>query len=140
EGSRVVFPKARLAFSGPPPDFDFEKKRNANPFNAGDIVKDPDMFMGRDTILQQLHDVAKADSHHGALRLLFGQKRVGKSSILYFADQRLTSPIQPPVICGQVTWLNFASHRPGQVIYEIAKSLVAAAGKYGLSLPKPVGN
>lgn len=138
EGSLVSFPTSRMLFTGPPADFDFEKKRAENPFNAGDIVKNQEMFMGRDQVLQQLEDVVTAEQHRGALRLLFGQKRVGKSSILYFLDERLSSSSDPLVICGHVTWLNFATHRPGQVLYEIAKALVNRARLKGLVLPKPI--
>ena len=103
EGSRRTFPTETLLFKGPPPDFDFEEKRQGNPFNAGDVVKDPNMFMGRDNILQQLQDVVAAEDHHGVLRLLFGQKRVGKSSILHFLEQRLNAlerPLAPNGVSG----------------------------------------
>jgi hypothetical protein len=138
EGAVIAFPESRLLFTAPPSDFDFEKKRTENPFNAGDVVKDPEMFMGREGILQQLQEVITAKSHCGALRLLFGQRRVGKSSILYFLDQRLGSLTKPTVLCSHVTWLNFASHGPGHVIYEIAKALVRSAKLHGFALPEPI--
>ncbi len=137
EGSRTPFPEEPFEFIGAPPDFDFEEKKRQNPFNAGDVVKDPDMFMGRGGILQQLEDVISQSAHHGALRLLFGQKRVGKSSILYFLEQNLLARPELPILCAHVTWLNFPRHRPGHVVFEIAKKVVRSAAAQGIALPPP---
>ena len=41
------------------------------------------------------------------------------------------------VVCAHVTWLNFARHRPGAVIYEVAKKLARSAARLGVQLSPP---
>jgi hypothetical protein len=66
----------------------------SNPYDVGGPVKDENMFFGRDKFIKDLissiHNSAGKKSF-----VLYGQKRTGKSSILYYLQKRLELPIIP---------------------------------------------
>lgn len=74
---------------------DFEKIDNPyQVWASSSTVTDPQMFFGRDEMLNNL--VSAISSSLGVKSLvIYGQKRAGKSSILYHLEQRLTMPIIP---------------------------------------------
>lgn len=63
-----------------------------NPYAAyaeGGVVGDPAMFYGRDELIENIvHSIQKAGTQSKSI-IVFGQKRAGKSSILYHLKQRL---------------------------------------------------
>jgi tetratricopeptide (TPR) repeat protein/AAA+ ATPase superfamily predicted ATPase len=72
--------------------FKFDAFRK-NPFFYGRPVKDPEMFFGReallDSILSRIRNVAKQDI------LIHGIRRIGKTSLLYQINNRLRLPLIP---------------------------------------------
>ena len=63
---------------------EFEKIKN--PYAAyagGGIVGDPDMFFGRDELIQNIAQAIQTSHLQSKCVLVFGQKRSGKSSVLY---------------------------------------------------------
>lgn len=54
-----------------------------------DAVKDPDMFFGRKDLIDQL--AALVQNNESQCAVVFGQKRAGKSSILYHLQEKLRS-------------------------------------------------
>jgi tetratricopeptide (TPR) repeat protein len=61
-----------------------------NPYSAGLPVENPDMFKGRDRMIAELIETV---SRSGASVVVHGQKRAGKSSVLYHLKQNLTRPL-----------------------------------------------
>lgn len=53
-----------------------------NPYIIGQPVKDPKLFFGRDEILQDILNRLQSSSEQNML-LIHGQRRIGKSSLLY---------------------------------------------------------
>lgn len=58
-----------------------------NPYNAGDTVENRDMFFGRDAFISNLVNVMK--SSKSKQLVFYGQKRSGKSSVLYWLENEL---------------------------------------------------
>jgi hypothetical protein len=70
-------------------DFDFKPIENPFSRNAyGAVVRDTSMFYGRSELIATIGDMLNTTSQHKAY-LIYGQKRSGKSSILYHLIQRL---------------------------------------------------
>ncbi|MBP7674864.1 MAG: ATP-binding protein [Thermoanaerobaculia bacterium] len=125
--------EAPLIVGSAPSTLDFESLRHANPFNAGDVVDDAKMFFGRDGLLARLEQTATSKRSSGSLRILFGQRRVGKTSILHFLQRRLQEKA-PTTLVGSLTWLRFSKHGPGDVVWEIAKALADDARRVGVEV------
>jgi len=69
---------------------DFEEI--ANPYAAyaeGGIVGEPEMFYGRDELIENIARAIRASRAQSKCIIIFGQKRAGKSSILYHLKRRL---------------------------------------------------
>jgi len=63
-----------------------------NPYSAyaeGGPVQDPTMFYGRDDLINNIITTIRTTPHQGKCIVVYGQKRSGKSSILYHINQRL---------------------------------------------------
>ena len=63
-----------------------------NPYSAyaeGGPVQDPNMFYGRDDLINNIITTIRTTPHQGKCIVVYGQKRSGKSSILYHINQRL---------------------------------------------------
>lgn len=58
-----------------------------NPYNAGDTVENRNMFFGRDNFINNLVNVM--ESSHSKQLIFYGQKRSGKSSVLYWLQKEL---------------------------------------------------
>ena len=65
-----------------------EYKDFINPYNAGDAVINPRMFFGRDTDIENYVNVML--SSPSKQLIFYGQKRSGKSSVLYWLQKKLT--------------------------------------------------
>src|SRR5829696_2199932 len=99
-----------------------------NPYIAGNPLKDPAAFFGRDDIVR---DVTQMLNHPDEKAIvLFGQRRIGKTTILLQIDQRLTQE-------GNFTPVYFdlqdrASSTLPEVLYKLAQSVA-----YRLKMPSP---
>lgn len=60
-----------------------------NPFSAGLPVEDPGMFKGRDKLIADL--IETVGDYRGSV-IVYGQKRAGKSSVLYHLKEKLPLP------------------------------------------------
>ena len=58
-----------------------------NPYNAGDTVENREMFFGRDAFISNLVNVM--NSSKSKQLVFYGQKRSGKSSVLYWLEDEL---------------------------------------------------
>lgn len=59
-----------------------------NPYAAGLPVENPDMFMGRDQLIDELVDLVGGQDRRSVV--VYGQKRAGKSSVLLHLQQKLS--------------------------------------------------
>ena len=99
------------------PDWDELKKNPPYPINP--IRKKGDLY-GRDSILSEL----KLNVSSGDSTFLWGQKRVGKTSILQVLVEELAP--RDDVACVVLRMGEIASYHEGQIAYEIASRLVSA--------------
>ncbi|MGW1278354.1 nSTAND1 domain-containing NTPase [Streptomyces tsukubensis] len=115
-------------------------KKIDNPYAEGAPVEDKDMFYGRDPLLQILADsLEQADAK---CVVIYGQKRVGKSSVLHHLKERL----QPPVLAAQLSVgeIKMGKLTHASLLYKIANAFfrrledLEDAGLPGLELPRPV--
>lgn len=69
---------------------DFEEIENPYaPYAEGGIVSEPTMFYGRDELIENVARIIATSRSHSKCVVIYGQKRAGKSSILYHLKQKL---------------------------------------------------
>ena len=73
-------------------NFEDEFKEIPNPYTQyaeGGIVGDAEMFFGRDELIQNISQSIKESHNQSKSVVVFGQKRSGKSSVLYHLKKSL---------------------------------------------------
>ena len=60
-----------------------------NPYNEGPVVSDPKMFYGRDRMIKNIENSIREAQSQNKCVVIYGQKRSGKSSILYHLEKSL---------------------------------------------------
>ena len=63
-----------------------------NPYNEGPVVSDPAMFYGRDRMIENIANSIREAQSQNKCVVIYGQKRAGKSSILYYLEKSLEAP------------------------------------------------
>lgn len=76
------------------PVTDFKNIENPYVYAQGSTVEDKSMFYGRDQLISNLLSSIRNSSSAKSL-VIYGQKRAGKSSVLYHLKQQLSLPIIP---------------------------------------------
>ena len=99
-----------------------------NPYIAGNPLKDPAAFFGRDDIVREVMQMLNHPDEKAIV--LFGQRRIGKTTILLQIDQRLTQE-------GNFTPVYFdlqdrASSTLAEVLYKLAQAVA-----YRIKMPMP---
>ncbi|MGP2440524.1 tetratricopeptide repeat protein [Streptomyces sp. JW3] len=110
-----------------------------NPYAEGAPVEDEQMFYGRGPLIQILVDsLERADAK---CVVIYGQKRVGKSSVLHHLQQAL----KPPVLAAKFSMGELATNLThAGLLYKISNAFyrrledLEDAGLPGLDLPRPV--
>jgi Cdc6-like AAA superfamily ATPase len=69
-------------------------QRIENPYIIGDIVRDERMFFGREKLLEEIIDTFKGEYQMNPI-FLYGQRRTGKTSILFHLEKRLEDDFIP---------------------------------------------
>ncbi len=64
-------------------------ERIVNPYNEGPVVSDPEMFYGRDQMIENIANSIQEYHTQNKCVVVYGQKRAGKSSIMYHLRQKL---------------------------------------------------
>lgn len=110
-----------------------------NPYSAGLPVENPDMFMGRDPLIANLAETVTGP-HRGSV-IVYGQKRAGKSSVLFHLREQLTLPslavsfsIQD--LAGDISLADFL-YRIGDDFHWSISNLVMDKGWVTDPLPEP---
>jgi len=109
-----------------------------NPFRTDKEVDDERMFVGRDQLLDEVCEYAIKEAH-GGLLMLYGQKRVGKSSLLLFMERRIDKVAhENRVMAVRVSWLDFSAHTAAGVIEELILGVQRKCRQlFGINLPVP---
>ncbi len=96
-----------------------------NPYIAGNPVKGQDGFFGRDDIFREVMQVLRHRQSNAIV--LYGQRRIGKTSVLLELERRLASD-------GEFTPIYFdlqdkAAKPLAEVLYELAQRIAAKTGQ-----------
>jgi outer membrane protein assembly factor BamB len=105
-----------------------------NPYYTGTPVQDQNMFYGREEEFAFLQEDFVHSSANTVV-VLYGQRRSGKSSLLYQLLQRpILSPHIPVRIDMQHETLNFSISR---FLRSLALNIYKELGKHGIAVPQP---
>jgi formylglycine-generating enzyme required for sulfatase activity len=103
--------------------------RPANPYIAGNPVGNSPAFVGRDDVLQKVLGVLGDEQHHGVV--LYGQRRIGKTSILHHLAEWLPKNGGPRAIYFDLQ--DKAAWPVGKIMAQLATTIAKELG-----LPPPV--
>jgi tetratricopeptide (TPR) repeat protein len=104
-----------------------EFKTIDNPYSQyaeGTIVKNPEMFFGRDELIQNIFTSIQNSRNQSKCIIIFGQKRSGKSSILYHLKIRLKK--DPSLIVLDLGSLGSIMDNPSIFHYNLLWSILRA--------------
>lgn len=108
--------------------------RLPNPYVAGDPLRGGGLFIGREDLLRQLEAHLRDRSQRPAL-LLFGQRRMGKSSLLYQLPTQLGNTVVPVRLDCQAGELVESN---GAFLFNLGRAIHSqAAANRNLALPAP---
>lgn len=108
--------------------------RLPNPYVAGDPLRSAELFIGREDLLPQLEAHLRDRSQRPAL-LLFGQRRMGKSSLLYQLPTQLGDTVVPVRLDCQAGELVESN---GAFLFNLGRTIHSqAAANRNLALPAP---
>jgi tetratricopeptide (TPR) repeat protein len=94
-----------------------------NPYIAGKALSDERGFFGREDVFRVVHDTLASQDQNAIV--LFGQRRIGKTSILRQLRRRLPSP---PIYTVYFDLMDQARKPLGSVLYELAATVAAEVG------------
>jgi hypothetical protein len=104
-----------------------------SPYIVGNPVRDPAMFFGREAEFELVRRRYK-DSKHGGLIVFCGERRSGKTSILFqILDGRLGDEFVPVLIDMQ----SMAVDNEGEFFGRISREIVEALGPEGAAITRP---
>ncbi|XVQ09814.1 AAA family ATPase [Spirillospora sp. CA-255316] len=110
-----------------------------NPYSEGSPVEDVEMFYGREELIQTLVDALERPD--AKCVVIYGQKRVGKSSVLHHLQRAL----EPPVLAAKFSLLELATNLDhARFLYKIADAFFRQLedreeeGWPALDVPRPV--
>ena len=107
-------------------------KKIENPYIPGIPLKTPEMFYGRDTLLKDIENCLKPKNRTHVL-VLHGQRRTGKTSILYQLKRRLGDEFVPVLL--DLEGIPYSGTET--FFYWIALEIWKALLKRRINLPKP---
>lgn len=110
-----------------------------NPFSAGLQVENPAMFKGRDMLIANLLETLTG-AHRGSV-IVYGQKRVGKSSVLYHLRESLQLPniavsFSVQDLAGDISFADFL-YKISDGFHWSLSSLTAERGEHAPAPPEP---
>jgi WD40 repeat protein len=104
-----------------------------NPYIAGNPVTSPEMFFGREDIFQFIRQNLTGKHRDNAI-VLSGQRRTGKTSVLY----QMHAHLDPHYLCIFIDIHGFALEGLGGFLWELANEIVRALRRgYQIELPRP---
>lgn len=124
-------------FSGRVRFFEMEEEYQpipVSPYVMGPPVKTPQMFFGRQDVFDWIRENIGSAYQQNVL-VLQGERRMGKTSILY---QLYNRPPTPQHICVFFSLELATTTSQGDLFYDMALEIYGEVTKLGLDLPKPV--
>jgi WD40 repeat protein len=104
-----------------------------NPYIAGNPVTSPEMFFGREDIFQFIRQTLTGQ-HRDNVIVLYGQRRTGKTSVLY----QMHTHLDPHYLCIFIDIHGLALEGLGGFLWELANEIVRALRRrYQIELPRP---
>lgn len=104
-----------------------------NPYIAGNPVTGEEMFFGREDIFSFIRQTLTG-KHRDQVIVLYGQRRTGKTSILY----QLHRQLDPRYLCIFVDLHGLLMESEGSFLWELASQIRRILGRdYGITLPPP---
>lgn len=104
-----------------------------NPYIAGNPVTSPEMFFGRDDVFQFIRQTL-IGQHRDNVIVLYGQRRTGKTSVLY----QLPSHLDARYLCVLVDLHGLSLEGLGGFLWELANHIIRILHRdYQIDLIKP---
>jgi len=103
-----------------------------NPYITGLPIREPAMFFGREDVFSFIRSHLQGQ-HEKNIIVLQGQRRTGKTSILYQLERKVDEKYIPVLLDLQ----NFASTGVDQFMFWIARNIVKAVVRRGFAMPMP---
>lgn len=110
-----------------------EFKRIPNPYVVGTPLQSDKVFFGRKKVLDFAVENLSAGEQNNAL-IFFGQRRIGKSSLLYRIQD---SALKTDFLFVYIDCQGFADADTGKLLYRICESIQSAASKNQIALEAP---
>jgi GTPase SAR1 family protein len=110
-----------------------EFKRIPNPYVVGTPVQNEKLFFGRKKVFDFAVDNLSAGEQNNVL-IFFGQRRIGKSSLLY---RLKNSTLKADYLFVYIDCQGFADSDTGKTLYRICESIHAAASENNIYLEAP---
>jgi len=105
-----------------------------NPYNPGPPLQDEELFFGRDDLIAQIaRDFSGPPEQQNKFVMLYGQRRTGKSSLLFALRRRLKDPLVPVLYDLEGHTTDLVS-----LIYGLAASIADDCALAGLTVPRPI--
>src|SRR5258708_8058832 len=102
-----------------------------NPYIAGNPVSGPEMFFGREDVFEFIRQTL-IGQHHDNVIVLYGQRRTGKTSVLY----QIRYQLDPRYLCILVDLHGFALESLRGFLWELANHIMRVLGRdYQINLP-----
>ena len=110
-----------------------EFRKAPNPYIVGTPLQNPKVFFGRQTALNFAVENLSAGEQNNAL-IFFGQRRVGKSSILY---RLMETPLAESYLFAYIDCQGFADADTASLLYKICDEINKSATKRQIILESP---
>jgi hypothetical protein len=114
---------------------DWSKYPYSNPYSAGNPIKSEEMFFGRDELFEKAH--AHLDQNPNHPIIIYGQRRMGKTSVLYHMQRRLNALSGCERYATVLLDLQGFSLRGSDDFWEDMAAYIHFRLKHDYQLPKP---
>ncbi len=106
----------------------------SSPYIAGPPVKTPEMFYGREAIFTWIQENLSGTYQDNVL-VLYGERRTGKTSVLYQLQYHL--PDSYAFVLIDLQSIAYAMGSTSEVLYAMARKTTNGLRRIGLDLPRP---
>ncbi|NLG49405.1 MAG: hypothetical protein GX552_04760 [Chloroflexi bacterium] len=105
----------------------------SSPYIAGTPVKTPEMFFGRQDVFDWVRESIQGKQQNALV--LYGERRMGKTSLLYQLDQKPPTPQYLPLLFDLQLYSYI--HTLSELFWELAQAILARLARAGLALEGP---
>jgi hypothetical protein len=108
----------------------------ANPYTTGGVVRTPEMFFGREDVIEWVRRNLRGENARNAL-VLHGQRRIGKTSLLFHLPAILS---EEPLIFFRFDMQVFCQADLSTLLYEMARDVSSELRRSAVDGPVPILN